>query len=113
MPAGGYAAGGMPAGQAVRNRSEVVTVTSPRGVVEVARQEMRGLTRGGGSWSWFWVAHRKGSGRWSEASTAREAIRRAMLLPPGKPPAWLEQIAADAERQLTSDRSETATSTAP
>jgi hypothetical protein len=35
----------MPAGSAVRNRSETVTVVTPRGGVEVVRQEMRGLRR--------------------------------------------------------------------
>jgi hypothetical protein len=35
-----------------------------------------------------------------DASTAREAIRRATLLAPRKPPAWLSEAAADAERQI-------------
>ncbi len=90
----------MPAGSAVRNRSEIVTVATPRGEVEVARQEVGGLRRGS-SWSWFWVAHRRGGSAWSEAPTAREAIRRAMLLPPRKLPAWLHEAAAEAERRLT------------
>src|SRR6516225_3726544 len=90
----------MPAGSAVRNRSETVTVSTPRGEVEVVRQQMRGLRRGS-SWTWFWLAHRRGSGGWSEASTAREAIRRAVLLPPRKLPAWLNEAAAEAERELT------------
>ena len=90
----------MPAGSAIRNRSETVTVVTPRGEVEVARQEMRGLKRGS-SWTWFWLAHRGGSGGWSEASTAREAIRKAMLLPPRKLPRWLHEAAAEAERELT------------
>ena len=82
-----YAAMCMPAGRAVRNRSESVTVVTPRGEIEVLRQEMRGLRRGS-SWSWFWLAHRKGSTDWSEASTAREAIRRTLLLPPRKLAPW-------------------------
>ena len=90
----------MPAGSAIRNRSETISVVTPRGGVEVLRQEMRGLRRGT-SWTWFWLARRKGSSGWSEASTAREAIRRAMLLPPRKLPAWLNEAAADAERELT------------
>ena len=61
---------------------------------------MRGLKRGS-SWTWFWLAHRGGSGGWSEASTAREAIRKAMLLPPRKLPRWLHEAAAEAERELT------------
>jgi hypothetical protein len=90
----------MPAGSAIRNRSETISVVTPRGGVEVLRQEMRGLRRGT-SWTWFWLARRKGSSGWSEASTAREAIRRAMLLPPRKLPAWLNEAASEAERELT------------
>jgi hypothetical protein len=100
----------MPAGSAVRNRSETVTVVTPRGEVEVARQEMRGLRRGT-SWTWFWLARRKGSSGWSEASTAREAIRRAMLLPPRKLPGWLNEAAAEAERELTAVETEDSTAT--
>ena len=102
----------MPAGSAVRNRSKTITVRTPRGEVEVARREMRGLRRGS-SWTWFWLAHRRGSGGWSEASTAREAIRRAMLLPPRKLPAWLNEAAADAERELAAVETEDHTSSAP
>ena len=98
----------MPAGSAVRNRSEIVTLVTPRGKVEVVRQEVRGLRRDSG-WRWFWAAHRAGTGAWSEASTAREAIRRAMLLPRRKLPAWVNEVAAEAERQLTDAGAETAT----
>lgn len=98
----------MPAGSAVRNRSEIVTVVRPRGKVEVVRQEVRGLRRGSG-WSWFWAAHRTGASAWSEASTAREAIRRAILLPPRKLPSWVSEAAAEAERQLTDAGTKTAT----
>ena len=90
---------GMASGSAVRNRSEIVTVVTLRGHVEVARQEMRGLRRGSG-WAWFWVARRKGRIDWCDASTAREAVSRAALLAPRKPPAWLSGAAADAERQI-------------
>jgi hypothetical protein len=90
----------MAAGSAIRNRSQIVTVVTPRGAVEVARQEVRGL-RQGSSWQWFWIARRQGRVDWSEASTVREAIRRAMLLPPRKPPAWLGNAATEAERQIT------------
>jgi hypothetical protein len=89
---------GMPAGSALR--SETVTVVTPRGEVELVRQEIRGLRRAS-SWTWFWLARRRGSVAWSEASTAREAIRRAMLVPPRKLPAWLNAAAAQAERELT------------
>ncbi len=97
----------MPAGSAVRNRSETVTVATPRGPVEVVRQQTRGLTRGT-SWRWAWLARRRGSGGWSEASTAREAIRHAMLLPPRKVPAWLNEAAVEAERQMTAVEAEDA-----
>jgi hypothetical protein len=54
------------------------------------------------SWTWFWLARRKGKTGWSEASTAHEAIRRATLLPPGKPPAWLNDVAQEAESKMAS-----------
>lgn len=47
-------------------------IDTPRGPVEVVRQEMRGLRRGSG-WNWYWVARRKGKVDWSEGSTAQEA----------------------------------------
>jgi hypothetical protein len=78
---------------------------TPRGEVEVVRQEMRGVRRGS-SWTLFWLAHRRGSGRWSEAPAAREAIRRATLLPPRKLPAWLNEAAAEAERELAAVETE-------
>jgi hypothetical protein len=88
-------------GAAVRNRSEIVTVSTPRGTVEVVRQEMQGLKQRR-SWTWFWLARRKGKTDWSEASTAPEAIRRATLLPAGKPPSWLHDVAEEAERKMAS-----------
>ena len=100
----------MPAGSAIRNRSEIVTVMTPRGEVEVVREEQRGLRRGG-SWRWFWLAHQKGRGGWSEATTAREAIRRALLLPPRKLPAWVNQAAAEAERRITAVEADNAAAT--
>jgi hypothetical protein len=39
-------------------------------------------------------------GDWSEASTVREAIRKATLLPARKPPAWLRDAAVKAETQI-------------
>jgi hypothetical protein len=86
-------------GTAVRNRSATVTVQTPRGPVEVVRQEMRGL-RQRSSWTTFWLARRKGRNDWAQADTAREAIRRATLLAPRKPPPWLAEAAADAERMI-------------
>jgi hypothetical protein len=73
---------------------------------------MRGLRRGS-SWTWFWLARRKGSSGWSEASTAREAIRRAILLSPGKLPAWLNHAAAEAERELTAAEPDDQTTQSP
>jgi hypothetical protein len=87
---------------AVRNRSETVTVQTPRGAVEVVRQEMRGLQRGSG-WTWFWIARRRGQSDWRQASTAREAIRRATLIAPRKPPRWLAEATGSAERQIVVD----------
>jgi hypothetical protein len=92
----------MARGSAVRNRSESVTVGTPRGPVEVMRQEVRGLRRNSG-WTWFWAARRAGKLDWQEASTAAEAIRRAILLPARKPPEWLRRAAADAEAAVLAD----------
>ena len=94
----------MARGSAVRNRSEAVTVGTPRGPVEVVRQEVQGLRRNTG-WTWFWMARRAGNVDWHEASTATEAIRRAILLPARKPPAWLREAGATAEQQLLADGS--------
>jgi hypothetical protein len=84
---------------AVRNRSARVTVPTPRGPVEVVRQEVRGLRRTSG-WVWRWAARRAGRQDWCEASTARQAIRRATLMPPRGRAGWLEQAAAAAEQQI-------------
>ena len=46
------------------------------------------------------AARRKGRGEWSEASTVREAMRKATLLPPRKAPAWLRDAASEAELQI-------------
>ncbi len=66
------------------------------------RQEVRGLRRNSG-WSWFWAARRAGRLDWQEASTAAEAIRRAILLAAGKPPGWLREAAATAEARVLAD----------
>ena len=50
---------GMARGGAVRNRSEIVTVFTPRGPLRVVRQEVQGLKRRR-SWTWFWRARREG-----------------------------------------------------
>ena len=77
-------------------------MTTPRGAVEVVRQQVRGLRRNTG-WSWSWMARRAGSVEWHDAATAAEAIRRAILLPARKPPAWLHEAGATAEQQLLAD----------
>lgn len=83
-------------------------MTTPRGSVEVARQEMRETRRNSG-WRWFWMARRAGHVDWHEATTAAEAIRRAILLPARKLPPWLREAAATAEQQLLAeDQSDTA-----
>ena len=86
-------------GSAVRDRSEIVTVVTLRGHVDVARHQMRGRRRASG-WAWLWVARRRGHADWCDGSIAREAIRQATLLAPREPPAWLSAAAADAERQI-------------
>ena len=68
----------------------------------MVRQQVRGLRRNTG-WTWFWMARRAGNRDWHEASTAAEAIRRAILLPARKPPAWLREAATSAEAQLLAD----------
>ena len=92
----------MARGSAVRNRSDPVTVGTPRGPVEVVRQEVRGLRRNSG-WTWFWAARRARSVDWHEATTPAEAIRQAILLPARKPPEWLREAAATAEAQVLAE----------
>ena len=89
----------MARGGAVRNRSEIITVSTPRGPLQVVRQEMQGLKRGR-SWTWFWRARREGKTDWSKASTAVEAFCRATLVGPGKFPSWLNDVGRQAERAL-------------
>lgn len=54
-----YAVVGMARGGAVRNRSEIITVSTPRRPLQVVRQEMQGLKRRR-SWTWFWPDRREG-----------------------------------------------------
>jgi hypothetical protein len=89
----------VPAGSADRDRSEVVTVQTPRGAVDVLHQEGRGLGKRSG-WHKVWLARRVGKPGWAQGITPREAIRRAMLLPAGETPGWLKVAAAEAERKL-------------
>lgn len=85
---------------AVRNRSETVTISSPRGAVEVVCQQWRSQRRDS-RWEWVWIARRRGQMEWRQATSAREAIRQATLVAAGKHPAWLVQAAARAGRELT------------
>ncbi len=93
------------AGRAIANRSEPVTVATPRGPVEVVRQQWRSQ-RAGSRWQWEWLARRGGQRDWKQGSTAREAIRQATLLPPGKQPGWLTAAVDEAERGLSAQPAE-------
>jgi hypothetical protein len=93
------------AGRAVANRSDPVTVATPRGPVEVVRQQWRSQ-RAGSRWEWEWLARRRGQRDWKQGSTAREAIRQATLLPPGKHPEWLTAAVDEAERGLIAQPAE-------
>lgn len=95
------------AGRAVANRSEPLTVETPRGPVELVRQQWRSQ-RAGSRWQWEWLARRAGQPDWRQGATAREAIRQATLLPPGRRPGWLTAAVADAERALSSQPAEPA-----
>lgn len=86
---------------ATRNRSEIVTLTTPRGPIDVVWQERRGVRTGSG-WRGVWLARRKGQREFRDGTTAAEAIRKAALLKAGKPPAWLTTAAAEAEAQIAS-----------
>jgi hypothetical protein len=88
------------AGGAVANRSEPLTVQTPRGPVEVVRQQWRSQ-RAVSRWQWEWLARRRGQSDWRQGGTAREAIRQATLLPPGKQPGWLAAAVSEAERELS------------
>lgn len=87
------------AGSSVRNRSEPVTVETPRGPVEVVRQQWR-TQQPRAKWRWEWLARRQGQRDWRQGATAREAIRQATLLPAGKQPAWLLEAATRATHEL-------------
>jgi hypothetical protein len=88
-----------PGDQRVANRSEIDSVTTPREVVEVARQQMQPLGDRK-PWQWMWVARGRGQQDWRWASTLQEAIRQAALVSAGKTPPWLRAAVADAELQI-------------
>jgi hypothetical protein len=91
--------GGVMSGRSIANRSETVTVPTPRGQVEVVRQQWRSQ-RPGSRWNREWLARRTGQRDWRQGSTAREAVRHAVLLAPGKQPKWLLDAAARAGAEL-------------
>jgi hypothetical protein len=91
--------GGVMSGGSVANRSETVAVPTPRGQLEVARQQWRSQ-RPGSPWNWECLARRVGQRDWRQASTAREAIRQAVLLAPGTHPKWLLDAAARGSAEL-------------
>jgi hypothetical protein len=93
------------AGMAVANRSDPLTVATPRGPVEVVRQQWRSQ-RSGSRWQWEWLARRRGQRDWKQGTTAREAIRQAALLPPGKHPGWLAAAVEEAERGVSAQPAE-------
>jgi hypothetical protein len=93
------------AGRPVANRSEPITVSTQRGPVEVVRQQWRSQ-RAGSRWQWEWLARRGGQCDWKQGSTAREAIRQATLLAPGKQPGWLTAAVDEAERGLIAQAAE-------
>lgn len=89
------------AGSSVSHRSDPVTVRTPRGPVEVVRQQWR-TQQPRGKWRWEWLARRRGQRDWQQGTTAREAIRKATLLSAGKQPSWLLEAAAAAEKEIES-----------
>jgi hypothetical protein len=93
------------AGRSIANRSETVTVPTPRGPVEVVRQQWRSQ-RPGSRWRWEWLARRGAQRDGKQGTTAREAIRQATLLPPGKQPGWLTAAVDEAERGLSAHPAE-------
>jgi hypothetical protein len=74
------------AGRAVANRSEPFTVTTPRGSVEVVRQQWRSQ-RPGSRWQWEWLARRAGLRDSIDRLTAM--LQSASLLAHGRADAGL------------------------
>ena len=64
------------AGRAVANRSDPITVATPRGQVEVVRQQWRSQ-RAGSGWQWEWLARRRGQSDWRQCGErATRSVRR-------------------------------------
>jgi hypothetical protein len=93
------------AGRSIANRSETVTVSTPRGPVDIVRQQWRSQ-RAGSRWQWQWLARRAAQRDWKQGTAAREAIRQATLLPPARQPAWLTAAVEEAERGLSAHPAE-------
>jgi hypothetical protein len=91
--------------RAFANRSDPFTVATARGSVEAVRQQWRSQ-RAGSRWQWVWLAPRGRQRDWKQGSTAREAIRQATLLPPGKQPGWLTAAVEEPERGLSAQPAE-------
>jgi hypothetical protein len=87
------------ASSGVKNRSEILTLLTPRGLVQVAHQQWRSH-RAKSRWEEVWVARRRGQLDWRQSPSAREAIGQALLLAAGKHPAWLLEVADRAQREL-------------
>jgi hypothetical protein len=87
---------------AIRNRSPIVSTSSPRGRVDAAYQERKGL-RHSSSWSPVYLARRANTHDWHDGTTLREAVCKALLLPKsGKTPTWLGAVTTALEQQLAS-----------
>jgi hypothetical protein len=82
------------------NGSKIVTVLTPSGEIEVARRRQRSEPAAS-EWEWVWIARRGGERDWRRGASAREAIGLATGLEAGGWPAWLDEAAGKAERELT------------
>lgn len=80
-------------------------VETPRGPVEVVRQQWRSQ-RAGSRWQVGVALRRRGQRDWRQGPTAQEAIRQATLLRPRKRPGWLAGAVAEAERRLSAQSAE-------
>jgi len=81
------------------NRSRIVTVRTPSGEFEIARQWRSEAPNRPGEWEW--VARRRGEDDWCRGGSAREAIGWATGLLAGAWPGWLADAAGEAERKLS------------
>ncbi len=87
------------AGRSVANRSQTITIQTPRGPVEIERQRLALAPREQRLAMGVWLARRHGQRDWKQAPTAREAIRRATLTAPRQQPGWLLDAAAQAIKE--------------